>query len=150
MNTPSLILTTCLPFLACETGCSPKHAPTVAPNSASPASITRPWRSPDLTSNLNIPAQQRFIFAGEQSEPFVAFVTNRGSVPVQIVAELEGVTKPIVTVEPGQKVSHRFDARQSAVFENPSNEQANLLVEVWGQTEVGMRYRPMMTESKGN
>lgn len=115
-------------------------------SASSPPSIARPSGRPDLTSGLTIPASQRFIFAGGQSRPFTAFVTNRGEVPVRIVADLDGATTPIVTVEPGAQVSHRFEARQAALFENPSEQEARLVVEVWGQTEVGMKYRPMMTD----
>lgn len=116
-------------------------------SASAPPSIARPWGRPDLTSGLNIPPGEQFIFAGGQSKPFTAFVTNRGEVPVRIVADLDGATTPIVMVEPGQKVSHRFDARQAALFENPSEQEARLVVEVWGQTNVGMKYLPMMTDA---
>lgn len=130
--------------------CSPAPAPTdTSASAASPQPIARPMRGPDLTSGLGIPAQERFVFAGGQSKPFTAFVTNRGAVPVQIIAELDGAATPIATVAPGKQVSHRFQAREGVIFENPSDQDARLLVEVWGQTEVGMRYQPMMSGATG-
>ncbi len=152
MNTQLIIVSTGILLTISLAACSQTDSPTDTPTTASsPEPIARPSGRPDLTSGLDIPARQRFIFAGGQSKPFTAYVTNRGAVPVQIVADLDGgVATPIVTVEPGQKVSHRFEARQAAVFENPSDREARLIVEVWGQTQVGMRYLPMMTDAAGN
>lgn len=150
MNKRSVAGSACLLLSIALAACSqaPASADTSQAASAAPP-ISRPSGSPDLTSGLDIPARQRFIFAGGQSKPFTAFVTNRGTVPVQIIADLDGAATPIVTVQPGQKASHRFEARQAALFENPSDQEARLIVEVWGQTEVGMKYRPMMTDTAG-
>ncbi|MFZ4576638.1 MAG: hypothetical protein ACOYN0_19830 [Phycisphaerales bacterium] len=148
MNTRSSGLAMCAFLAIANAGCGQRQAPIDAADSVATRPPSRPWLSPDLTSGLDIPASQRFIFAGGQSKPFTAFVTNRGEVPVQIFAELDGTSMPIGTVEPGGTVSHRFGEKQAAVFENASGQQASLRVEVWGQTQVGMRYLPMMTDAK--
>jgi hypothetical protein len=106
----------------------------------SQAAPSRPSGSPDLTSGLNVPGGQRFIFAGGQRSGFTAFATNRGSVPVTIAAELDGERREIVTIAPGEKASYEFAPREAALFENPSSQDAAVKVEVWGETSVGMRY----------
>jgi hypothetical protein len=114
-----------------------------AADTKSTAAPDRPWGSPDLTSGLNVPAGQRFIFAGGQRSGFTAYATNRGAVPVTIVADLDGERREIVTLAPGERASHKFAAREAALFENPSSQDADVKIEVWGETSVGMRYVPM-------
>lgn len=104
------------------------------------AGALRPSGSPDLTSGLNVPAGQQFIFAGGQRSGFTAFATNRGSVPVTIAAELDGERRELLTIAPGEKASYEFASREAAFFENPSDQDASVKVEVWGETSVGMRY----------
>lgn len=126
---------------------TPEQSQATAPTPQSrPASSTppRPRGKPDLTSNLQIPPNECFVFAGGQDDGYTTVVTNRGQVPVRILSELDSVSTPIVTIEPGQQASHRFSSKAAALFENPSTSEARLLVEVWGETDVGMRYRPMM------
>ncbi len=142
-----IIGVTCICLSIWLSGCSQTSPPNGGPPEAPRRPIARPSGQPDLTSGLDIPPRQRFIFAGGQSEPFTALVTNRGATPVQIVADLDGIATPVVVVEPGGQVGHRFESRQAAIFENPSDQQARLIVEVWGQTQVGMKYRPMLTDA---
>lgn len=126
--------------LAC---CTSKTTPSSGSGTASQAQPSRPWGSPDLTSNLSVPAGQRFIFAGGQKSGFTAFATNRGTVPITIIADLDGVRREIGIVAPGERVSHTFAPREAALFENPSAQVGDVKVEVWGQTNVGMRYTPI-------
>lgn len=102
--------------------------------------VPRPLFGPDLTSNLKIPAGQQFIYAGGQRESFTAIATNEGPVPVTLVEDLDGNLKIVATVAPGSQASYRFDARAAARFENPASSPALVKVEIWGPTQVGMRY----------
>jgi hypothetical protein len=95
---------------------------------------------PDLTSNLSIPAGDNFVFAGGQREAFTAFATNQGDVPVTIVEDVDGARRAVAVVPPGAQASYRFDPRAAALFQNPSDQTASMKVEVWGPTQVGMRY----------
>ena len=147
---PRIPLIVMLGAVALIASCASEEAePTSVTNSATPSGTVRlpepnrPSGSPDLTSGLNVPAGQRFIFAGGQRSGFTAYATNRGAVPVTIVADLDGERREIVTLAPGERASHEFAAREAALFENPSSQDAAVKVEVWGETSVGMRYVPI-------
>jgi hypothetical protein len=128
-------------FLVAAAGCQSKDdRPAGSAPQAASAEPERPWGGPDLTSNLGVPAGQRFIFAGGQPTGYTAYVTNTGSVPITILAEIDGTSRPIVTLEPGHRASRRFEPREAALFENRSGTDAQAKVEIWGNTNVGMRY----------
>lgn len=131
--------TVCGLLLATLAGCHTKNDPPATVQEATPAPA-RPWGSPDLTSNLGVPAGQRFIFAGGQTSGYTAYVTNTGQVPLVILAELDGSARPIVTLAPGERASRRFEPREAALFENSASSDAQAKVEIWGNTNVGMRY----------
>ena len=110
------------------------------------ANARQPFGPPSLRSGLRIPPGERFVFAGGQPSGFVVCATNEGPVPVAIAAELGGERFDVATLGPGEKATVAFVAQQAAIFENPSNREARVRAEVWGPTEVGMRYVPMTNE----
>ncbi|MDX2018233.1 MAG: hypothetical protein SFY95_11440 [Planctomycetota bacterium] len=136
----------CVGFVLCAGACRSKNdsaGPAPSPTAEAPtpaAEPDRPWGGPDLTSNLTVPAGKRFIFAGGQPKGYTAYVTNTGTVPVALLAELDGVARPIVVLEPGQRASHVFAPREAALFDNPAATDAQSKVEIWGSASVGMRY----------
>lgn len=145
---PAILLTMLLagcadrsPAEPAASGAPPAKASSSA--KASPAASTpkvRSWGSPDLTSGLQIPARQRFIFAGGQDRGFEARAFNRGTVPVTIRGDLEGVLRDVATIAPGETAVATFAPREAALFDNPSEVEAAAKVEIWGEASVGMRY----------
>lgn len=111
---------------------------------ASSSGHSMPWGSPDLTSQLQIPAAQQFLYAGEKdTDAYTAVAYNRGDQAVVISEELDGKSVEVVTLAPGQTATHRFAPGQTAIFRNTSSTQeAQLTVRIWGPTNVGMRYTP--------
>ena len=115
-------------------------ASTAVPTSTTAAPRVSSWGSPDLTSGLGIPARKRFIFAGGQDRGFEARAFNRGTVPVTIRGDLDGVIREVAVIAPGETAVAKFAAREAALFENPSDIEAAAKVEILGEANVGMRY----------
>ncbi|GEM_PF-1284195 len=117
-----------------------------APSDAAPRS---PSRSPDLTSNLLVEAGQRFVYAGESdSGAYQASVKNVGDVSVTLCRRIGEARQAITTLAPGTSALAKFKRGEAALFENDASRQAQLLVYVWGDTDVGMRYEAINAMEK--
>jgi hypothetical protein len=147
-----------LPLSGCEQSGTTKA--TDAPGTTSPESVSRPastpFFGPNLTSNLRIGAGQRFIFAGgAEDRAYTASVENNGTVPITVMRGAPGnpaQAANITTLAPGEKAVQKFALGEAAIFENTSAAEATLIVKVWGDTNVGMRYealRAMEAAEKG-
>lgn len=126
----------------CDTGAAAKGD---AGGVSRPAST--PVLGPNLTSNLRIGTGQRFIFAGAaQDRAYTASVENNGPVPVTVMRGQPGrpeVASAIVTLAPGAKAVQKFALGEAAIFENTAGVEATLIVKIWGNTDVGMRYEAL-------
>jgi hypothetical protein len=108
------------------------------------AAVGSPQRTPDLTSNLQVDAGQRFVYAGEVgSGSYTASIENRGSVPVTLARRVGEAREPIGGLAPGEVTLAKFARGEAALFENDAADQATLRVCVWGDTKVGMRYEAL-------
>lgn len=100
-----------------------------------------PMMAPDLTSGLTIPPSETFLLGGDRGGPYKAFIRNRGNVPVEIYLERLGSTYLLGTLQPGERTAAAFDTREGANLKNLSaSQEAFLKVEVFGDTNIGMRY----------
>ncbi len=115
----------------------------------SDAAAGSPQRKADLRSNLQIEGRQTFVFAGAATDgAYTASVRNAGPVAVRLLSRQGETETPIVVLAPGESAVHSFPIGQAALFENSTDTQASLVVLVWGETNVGMRYEPTKAESK--
>ena len=132
----------CCLLTACASD-APQTATAGGSNARAPGA---PSRSPDLRSDLGIPAAQEFLFAGGDTGRFSASATNRGDTTIEIFADRNGVRTAKATLKPGEAAFAAFEPGEAAIFVNTSttgDAQCRLLV--WGSTDVAMRYRDWLT-----
>lgn len=109
---------------------------------ATPIAHGTPDRRPDLTSNLQIEAGQTFVYAGEGAGAFRISVLNVGTVGVSAASRVNDTETPVQDVPPGASAFLEFAPGQAALFRNAGRSQARLKLQVWGDTNVEMRYQP--------
>lgn len=127
---------------AMVSGCSPRETAPTGPGTLIVAQ--KPEGRPNLTSNLQIKPGETFVFAGEpDAGAYTASVENVGPVAVTLGTRTGVVDASLVTLKPGESIVARFAKAQGALFLNSSGEQARLLLKIWGDTNVGMRYEPL-------
>ncbi|GAA4380128.1 DoxX family protein [Hymenobacter koreensis] len=95
----------------------------------------------NLKSNLLIEPRKQFVLGGEQRGAFKVSAHNIGKVPVEIKERPRGGgIFGKATLAPGQRATLRFMAGSAALLLNPSDERANLLLTVSGDTQLSMGY----------
>jgi len=105
--------------------------------------VSRPFRSPTLTSGLTVPAGETFILGERPSGDFTVSALNKGQTTTRIIAARDGDAAPIATLPPGETVIARFKSNDAVLIQNLSDSQnAQLTVEVWGTQNLSMYYRP--------
>lgn len=124
-------------------GCATASSPTTG---AAPGS---PSGKPSLTSNLQIDAGKTFVYAGEaDSGGYTASVRNVGQVAVTLGRRIGTTDTALRVLKPGEATLAEFAKGQGALFQNATGQQARLLVLIWGDTNVGMKYEPQKNLSK--
>jgi hypothetical protein len=99
------------------------------------------WAS--LNSNLFIEPGKQFVLGGSQPGAFKVVAKNVGKVPVEFKERPRGGgIFGRSTLAPGQSATLRYMAGSSALLLNPSNQKANLLLRVTGDTNLSMGYEP--------
>nr|WP_310523156.1 hypothetical protein [Polymorphobacter sp.] len=90
-----------------------------------------------------IPAGDAFMFGGEQTAPVAINGRNSGRIPVEISAEVQGMTVYLRTVAPGQDFEQVFGSGQIAIFRNTSKTaRAALQFDLTDEVkDLEMRYR---------
>lgn len=98
------------------------------------------WSS--VHSETSIDAGQAFLLGGSQSGRFSATVKNTGAVPVEVFVESGGARRPVIVLAPDSSIEAAFEAREMAVFSNPSTSRAVIKVDIRGgdSRNLGMRY----------
>ncbi len=114
-----------------------------ATTSDQPGAMQQPTGRPSLTSDLKIEPGQEFQYGGGNNGDYTIVATNRNAPAIRIVA-LDGTTRTqIAEIKQGESATHRFSDGQIAVLVNLSDSQsARADVRVWGDTDVGMGYKP--------
>jgi hypothetical protein len=113
-------------------GCA--AAPGAAPGS--------PSGRPSLTSNLQIEAGQTFVYAGEAGAGgYSASVRNVGPVAVTLGRRIGKTDTALRVLNPGEVTLAEFARGQGTLFQNLTKDQAKLLVQIWGDTNVEMKYQ---------
>jgi hypothetical protein len=124
-------------------------AAAIAPSNANQSvEVREPTGRPNLTSNLQVEAGQTFIYAGDATDgKYTAVVTNVGPVPVTLGKRLQAGSgtsdNGVMVLAPGGKTILTADRGEGSLFQNLSSQQARLLVRIWGDTKVGMRYEAL-------
>jgi len=93
------------------------------------AAIT--FSSCSLSSRTTIGPQKAFELGDGKHGSFKAVVKNDSDVPVEVETKL-------ITLQPGQQKTVRFDADTKAIFKNTGNKTAAVLLKVTGDTGLTM------------
>ena len=105
--------------------------------------VSRPFRSPTLTSGLTVPAGETFTLGERPSGDFTVSALNKGQTTARIIASRDGNAAPIATLPPGETVIARFKSNDAVLIQNTSDQRnAQLTVEVWGTQNLSMYYTP--------
>lgn len=92
-----------------------------------------------LTSRTTIRPQKAFELGDGRHGSFKAVVKNDSDVPVGVYQVPLGEAEiKLITLQPGQQKTVRFDADTKAVFKNNSNKEAVVLLKVTGDTGLTM------------
>ncbi|TGE08574.1 hypothetical protein [Hymenobacter fodinae] len=103
--------------------------------------VSAGWAS--LNSNLFIEPGKQFVLGGSQPGAFKVVAKNVGKVPVEFKERPRGGgIFGRFTLAPGQSATLRYMAGSSALLLNPSNQKANLLLRITGDTNLSMGYEP--------
>lgn len=94
-----------------------------------------------LTSVTTIGPQNSFVLGDNQHGAFRVNLKNVSTTPLKIhLAPINGGRHSPVVVLPNQKASLKVDRNTAVVIANESNENANVELEVHGDTGLGMEY----------
>lgn len=108
-------------------------------------SISSPFGSTKLTSATTIPPGKTFNLGGTENGAFSAWVRNVGSVVVAVSQrQADGRVTALGQLQPGDRQTLTFTAGSTALFVNASSREANLYLELVGDTNLKMGY------AKGN
>ncbi|MEO0557688.1 MAG: hypothetical protein AAF170_05825 [Bacteroidota bacterium] len=94
-----------------------------------------------IRSGLEIDAGDTFVLGGDQRGAFFVEVVNTGVATV-LISEVTASadTLAVVTLDPRESASARFQPGSAALIANPDSREASLDVRVTGDTNLGMRY----------
>jgi hypothetical protein len=137
----TVLLAACTPSDASPSSTVPINAANA--DSLDIEAVSRPFRSPTLTSGLTVPAGETFILGERPSGDFTVSALNKGQTTARIIASRDGNAAPIATLPPGETVIARFKSNDAVLIQNVSTTQrAEITVEVWGTQNLSMYYRP--------
>ncbi len=92
-----------------------------------------------LSSRTTIGPQKAFELGDGKHGSFKAVVKNDSDVPVEVYkVPPGGAETKLITLQPGQQKTVRFDADTKAIFKNTSNKTAAVLLKVTGDTGLTM------------
>jgi hypothetical protein len=92
-----------------------------------------------LTSRTTIGPKKAFELGDGRHGSFKAVVKNDSDVAVDIYqVPLGGAETRLITLQPGQQKTVRFDADTKAIFKNTSSKEAALVLKVTGDTGLTM------------
>jgi hypothetical protein len=92
-----------------------------------------------LTSRTTIGPQKAFELGDGKHGSFKAVVKNDSDVPVEVYQVPMGGTEiKLITLQPGQQKTVRFDADTKAIFKNTTNKEAAVVLKVTGDTGLTM------------
>jgi len=92
-----------------------------------------------LTSRTTIGPQKAFELGDGRHGSFKAVVKNESDVALDVYqVPLGGAATRLITLQPGQQKTVRFNADTKAIFKNTSNKEATVVLKVTGDTGLTM------------